>query len=187
MGKVRIIGGIYRSRILGFKDEINGLRPTPDRVRETVFNWLGQDLSGKVCLDLFAGSGALGFEALSRGAKHVTMVEKDQNIARDLRLNQEKLNAPNMEIMQRNALNYLDLSTLQFDVIFLDPPYTGTLLTECLSVLKASNVLAPNGIIYIEYKTAPDLSGYTIVKQSKAGVVNYMLIQPELSEGTECH
>ena len=72
-------------------------------------------------------------------------------------------------------------------MIFLDPPYTGTLLTECLSVLKASNVLAPNGIIYIEYKTAPDLSGYTIVKQSKAGVVNYMLIQPELSEGTECH
>jgi len=182
MGKVRIIGGLYRSRVLSFKDNASGLRPTPDRVRETVFNWLGQDLSGKVCLDLFAGSGALGFEAVSRNAKHVTLVESDADIARDLRLNQERLNAANLEITQRNALAYLSMCTLQFDVIFLDPPYESGLLQQSLDAIAVSEVLVKNGTIYIEYRSAPDVALYDIVKHGKAGAVNYALLQIKMKD-----
>ena len=177
MGKVRIIGGTHRSRILNFKDDVNGLRPTPDRVRETVFNWLGQELTGKKCLDLFAGSGALGFEALSRNAKHVTLVEKDAEVCKDLRLNQERLNATNLEIIQRNATSYVEMCNHQFDVVFIDPPYASILLKQSLELIKNNNILAPDGIVYIEYQEQPDLSGYEIIKQSKAGKVNYALLQ----------
>lgn len=182
MGKVRIIGGIYRSRILNFKDDVNGLRPTPDRVRETVFNWLGQELTGKKCLDLFAGSGALGFEALSRNAKHVTLVEKDAQVCKDLRLNQELLNAINLEIVQRNAASYIDMCSHQFDVIFVDPPYASILLKQSLELIRNSKILVSGGLVYIEYQELPELSGYEVVKQSKAGKVNYALLQLEEKE-----
>ncbi len=178
MGQVRIIGGIHRSRILKFKDGVNGLRPTPDRVRETLFNWLGQDLTGKTCLDLFAGSGALGFEALSRNAKWVTLVEKDIAVVKDLRRNQEVLAMSNIEITNSNGINYLERLPKGFDVIFLDPPYQSELLSKSLDIISKTDVLTNNGVIYIEYQTRPNLDGYDIIKESKAGNVGYMLITP---------
>ena len=102
---VRIIGGVWRSRILDFPDALD-LRPTPDRVRETLFNWLGQDLSGRTCLDLFAGSGALGFEALSRGAASVVMVEKDPAVLRALRDSAQKLGGRNLTVVRGDALEF---------------------------------------------------------------------------------
>ena len=178
MGQVRVIGGIHRSRILKFKDGVNGLRPTPDRVRETLFNWLGQDLTGKTCLDLFAGSGALGFEALSRNAKWVTLVEKDIAVVKDLRRNQEVLAMSNIEITNSNGINYLERLPKGFDVIFLDPPYQSELLSKSLDIISKTDVLTNNGVIYIEYQTRPNLDGYDIIKESKAGNVGYMLITP---------
>jgi 16S rRNA (guanine966-N2)-methyltransferase len=178
MGQVRIIGGIHRSRILKFKDGVNGLRPTPDRVRETLFNWLGQDLIGKTCLDLFAGSGALGFEALSRNAKWVTLVEKDNAVIKDLRRNQEILAMSNIEITNSNGINYLERLPKGFDVIFLDPPYQSDLLSKSLDIISKTDVLSNSGVVYIEYQTRPNLDGYDIIKESKAGNVGYMLITP---------
>ncbi len=178
MGRVRIIGGIHRSRILKFHDGVDGLRPTPDRVRETLFNWLGQDLTNKTCLDLFAGSGALGFEALSRNANWVTLVEKDASIIKDLRRNQEILGVTNSEIVNSNGINYLERAARRFDVIFLDPPYQSELLSKSLDFISRNSVLANDGLIYIEYQTRPDLTNYVILKESKAGNVDYMLIAP---------
>jgi 16S rRNA (guanine966-N2)-methyltransferase len=181
MGKIRIIGGTYRSRLVRFKTEAEGLRPTPDRVRESLFNWLGQDLTGKTCLDLFAGSGALGFEAASRNAKQVIMVEKNPSVVKDLRLNQELLRVNNLEIVRQDALAYLTMYNRQFEVIFLDPPYSSNLLTSSLQLLNKVCRLKPDGLIYIEYETMPDLTNYSIIKQGKAGTVNYALIKPKPS------
>lgn len=176
MGSVRIIGGVNRSRILKFSDSQSLLRPTPDRVRETLFNWLGQDLTGMVCLDLFAGSGALGFEAVSRNAKKVIMVEKEVAIIKDLKRNQELLSVTNVDIIPFNAITFLERTTEKFDVIFLDPPYQSELMNKCLSVLSQKELLKPNGVIYIEYQIALDLSKYAIIKESKAGKVQYKLL-----------
>ena len=115
--QVRINAGIWRSRLLKFPD-MEGLRPTPDRVRQTVFNWLGQDLTGKTCLDLFAGTGAMGFEALSRNAKQVAMIENASIAFKALKQNQELLNAQNCQILNIDALKFLASNTQKFDVIF---------------------------------------------------------------------
>src|SRR5215467_4091180 len=119
---VRIIGGEWRSRLLEFPDALD-LRPTPDRVRETLFNWLGQDLSGRVCLDLFAGSGALGFEALSRGAASVVMVENDPGTLRALRESAQKLGARNLTFVRGDALEFARESRTRFDVGLFVLPY----------------------------------------------------------------
>src|SRR3990167_11007598 len=118
MGKVRIIGGLYRSRILKFKDGVDGLRPTPDAIREKLFNWLGKDLSGKKCLDLFAGSGALGFEAVSRNATAVTMVESDKIVFGYLQENEKLLQSDNVMLINTSAIEYLKNSKDKFDLIF---------------------------------------------------------------------
>lgn len=182
MGKVRIIGGVYRSRWLPFNDNVNGLRPTPDRVRETLFNWLGQDLSGKSCLDLFSGSGALGFEAISRNAQQVVMVENSLQVAKSLTANKNLLKINNLEIYVNDALVYLKNCQSKFDVIFLDPPYASGLLAKVLALIKVRHDLINDGIIYIEYQNSvaappPDLSDYQIIKSGKAGVVNYALLR----------
>jgi 16S rRNA (guanine966-N2)-methyltransferase len=122
MGKIRIIGGIHRSRQLTVLDA-NGLRPTLDRVKETLFNWLGQDLTGLNCLDAFSGSGSLGFEAISRNAKSVIMIELEQRVYQQLVTNQKLLNVNNCQIIHGNATEFLKTTNLVFDVIFLDPPY----------------------------------------------------------------
>jgi 16S rRNA (guanine966-N2)-methyltransferase len=135
LNRVRIIGGTWRSRILRFPD-VAGLRPTPDRVRETLFNWLGQNLDGLSCLDLFAGSGALGFEAASRHARSVTMIERDKSAFDALRANAKTLGAdglnPGLHLLAADALEWICAPQRPeepgYDVVFVDPPYQSELL-----------------------------------------------------------
>lgn len=174
MGKIRIIGGTHRSRQLTVLDA-DGLRPTLDRVKETLFNWLGQDLTGQTCLDLFAGSGSLGFEAISRNAQSVTMVEKSSQVAQQLISNVQLLRAENCQIINSEAQRFLAKNSLKFDVIFLDPPYNSALLEQSLRLITPH--LAVDGVIYIEYhQNKPDLSQFNILKHSQAGSVNYALL-----------
>ena len=174
MGKIRIIGGMHRSRQLTVLDA-DGLRPTLDRVKETLFNWLGQDLTGQTCLDLFAGSGSLGFEAISRNAAMVQMVDKSAKVVQQLISNVQLLRAENCQIINSEAQRFLAKNLLKFDVIFLDPPYNSALLEQSLRLI--SPHLAVGGVIYIEYhQNKPDLSQFNILKHSQAGSVNYALL-----------
>jgi 16S rRNA (guanine966-N2)-methyltransferase len=172
--QVRIIGGEWRSRIIEFPDQ-TGLRPTPNRVRETLFNWLGQHLDGKTCLDLFAGSGALGFEALSRGASEVVMVEQSASVARGLTENAQRLGMDNATIVNADAMQYLRGATRKFDVIFLDPPFNQGLLEQAFASL--TPWLAMDGKVYIESElTFEPSSAWKILKQSRAGQVKFQLM-----------
>ncbi|WP_199103005.1 16S rRNA (guanine(966)-N(2))-methyltransferase RsmD [Aquitalea sp. ASV11] len=174
--KVRIIGGQYRRRLLPFPDA-EGLRPTPDRVRETVFNWLGQELYGKRCLDLFAGSGALGFEAASREAARVVMVEKSRKVVESLKANRQLLAATHIDVVAMDAMHYVQGCREIFDVIFLDPPYDSTLLQQVLPLTAA--LLAEDGVVYFEARHWPEaLSGWEVIKQDKAASVHYALARP---------
>jgi 16S rRNA (guanine966-N2)-methyltransferase len=184
---IRIIGGDWKRTPLPVLD-LDGLRPTPDRVRETLFNWLGQDLAGQTCLDLFAGSGALGFEAASRGAARVLMVEKSSKAAAQIRANQAKLGARNIEIAEADALRLANgLTPASFDVIFLDPPFGDKAL-----LLRALEVAAPlasaDGAIYVECGDPLDpseidaLAGWTVVREGKAGAVRYHLLRRQNEE-----
>lgn len=172
--KVRIIGGQWRSRLIQFADD-ELIRPTPDRVRETLFNWLGQDMTGKTCLDLFAGSGALGFEAASRGAKQVTMVEQNGNAVRNLRGSIEKLDASQVRLEPADARAFLTASSGRYDVIFVDPPFKSGLLAEVLPLLPAK--LEKNGVVYVESsdKLLPD-DVWTVWKQGRTSHVYYCLL-----------
>ena len=172
--QVRINGGVWRSRLLKFPD-VEGLRPTPERVRQAVFNWLGQDLSGKICLDLFAGTGAFGFEALSRNAKNVVMVENSRLALQALTLNQTLLNANNCQIFFIDAFKFLSENKQLFDIIFCDPPFNKELIIQLLPVLNQN--LSKNGFLYIEaeYAIKSDAS-WQVIKQNKAGNVYYHLL-----------
>jgi 16S rRNA (guanine966-N2)-methyltransferase len=173
---VRIIGGAWRSRLVSFPDE-PGLRPTPDRVRETLFNWLGQDLTGKRCLDLFAGSGVLGFEALSRGAAEVVMVERSRTIAEALRDNAGRLGASGFRLVVGDALHFLgDPGAGRFDVVFVDPPYGSGLVGQALERLPA--VLAGGALVYVESNAAvePD-PPWRVRRHDRAGAVHYHLME----------
>lgn len=172
---VRINAGQWRSRVLKFPDA-KGLRPTPDRVRQTVFNWLGQDLTGKSCLDLFAGTGAMSFEALSRNAKQVVMVENAKAVAKVLKQNQTLLQADNCQIITMDALQFLAGTQQQFDVIFCDPPYQNQWLGKLLPILGA--YLTEEGVLYAEaeYEIATS-EHWEVVKKGKAGHVFYHLLK----------
>jgi len=176
--QVRINAGVWRSRLLKFPD-VEGLRPTPERVRQTVFNWLGQDLTGKTCLDLFAGTGALGFEALSRNAKNVVMVENSVLAYQSLMQNQQLLDAKNSHILRQDVLAFLSQNTQLFDVVFCDPPYHKAWLEKILPSLNQH--LSPSGLLYIEAEFSLELrdllSGWQLVKQNKAGNVYYHLLK----------
>jgi len=173
---VRIGAGHWRSRILEFPDA-QGLRPTPDRVRQTVFNWLGQDLTSLHCLDLFAGTGVMGFEALSRNAKTVTMVELAKAPYQALLQNQKTLSATDARIMQQDALQFLAQNTQQFDVIFCDPPYKQAWLDKLLPSLHTH--LSADGVVYVEAEYAiTTADGWAVVKHGKAGNVFYHLLKP---------
>ncbi|MBI4937427.1 MAG: 16S rRNA (guanine(966)-N(2))-methyltransferase RsmD [Nitrosomonadales bacterium] len=176
MNKVRIIGGTYRSRQILFPDE-EGLRPTPDRVRETLFNWLGQDLTGKRCLDLFAGSGALGFEAVSRGAAEAVMVENNRAAFRALQENSKKLGCNNVALYCEDGLGFARRrETGHYDVIFADPPFRDGVLPEVLPLL--AEKLAEGGLVYIESGEAFEPGApWKAVKRAKAGKVHYQLLQ----------
>ncbi|MEI6300626.1 MAG: 16S rRNA (guanine(966)-N(2))-methyltransferase RsmD [Betaproteobacteria bacterium] len=178
---VRIIGGTWRSRVIRFPDA-SGLRPSPDRVRETLFNWLGQDLTGLACLDLFAGSGALGFEAASRGASSVVMLETAPEAAAALRANASLLDAKSWRLAAGDALEFLRSQHSRqgglFDVVFVDPPFASGLVERVLPLLPG--LLAPGARVYVESGeglVVPE--GWQILRQGKAGVVRYHLLQKE--------
>ena len=172
--KVRIIGGEWRSRILRFPTQ-EGLRPTPDRIRETLFNWLGPLVPGKTCLDLFAGSGALGFEACSRGAKHVTLVEQNPKVFAALRENAQKLGDDRLSIQRADGVAWLRTDRDVYDVIFLDPPFQSALLEQVLPMLLTR--LARGGCVYVE-TGAPinPPAGLRLLKSGRAGQVYFGLL-----------
>lgn len=173
--RVRIIGGAWRSRLISFPAR-NDLRPTPDRVRETLFNWLGQDLTGAVCLDLFAGSGALGFEAASRGARRVVMVEQDAAVHRALTASREALAAVVVELNRADALEFLRTDSGVYDVVFLDPPFRAGVWPRLAALLPPR--LAPGALVYYEGAAPPSIPpGWEIHRQGRAGRVRYQLLK----------
>ncbi len=178
MNSVRIIGGAFRRRVLKFPDS-EGLRPTPDRVRETLFNWLGQELDGWHCLDLFAGSGALGFEAASRGAARVVLVEQAPRVLAALHENRELLHKPPaLEIIRADALQYLASIKNSFDLIFLDPPYKKGWIPRLEPLL--AGALKADGLIYVEAEHEIEALGeWRPVRHGKAGEVHYQLMRRE--------
>jgi 16S rRNA (guanine(966)-N(2))-methyltransferase RsmD len=152
------------------------LRPTPDRVRETLFNWLGQDLSGRRCLDLFAGSGALGMEAASRGASEVVLVEKNRAVFNALKENVSKLKLNNITLRNEDGLGFASRANEQFDVIFLDPPFQSDYWEKLLPLL--TKQLKEEGLLYVESGkefSAGDL--WQVYKQGKSGAVHYQLLK----------
>jgi len=161
--------------MLAFPDQ-PGLRPTPDRVRQTLFNWLGQDLAGLVCLDLFSGTGVMGFEALSRGAEKVIMVEKSTVAYKALQQNKQLLNAAHAHLINMDAMQFLAENASPFDVIFLDPPYKQGWLAKLLPAIKTH--LKLDGVIYAEAEFAmQDDDDWQVVKHGKAGNVFYHLLK----------
>lgn len=173
--RLRIIGGEWRSRIITFPPETD-LRPTSDRVRETLFNWLGQDLTGKTCLDLFAGSGALGFEAASRGAKRVVMVERNPAVFRALQTSAAALVATTVELKRADALEFLRTEDGIYDVVFLDPPFRVDCLPQVLAALIAH--LAPGAMVYLEAPRAPVLPPqWQVWRSGRAGAVTHQLLK----------
>nr|SPS06485.1 Methyltransferase [Candidatus Nitrotoga fabula] len=165
---------MYRRRWIEFPDAEN-LRPTPDRVRETLFNWLGQDLDGKRCLDLFAGSGALGFEAISRGASEVVMVEFNRTVYRALQESSRKLGCRNVSLCCENGLEYVRRENGLFDVIFLDPPFKSDYLPALFPLLGCK--LTQNGVIYLESGVVFEPEhGWYALKRAQAGAVHYQLL-----------
>jgi 16S rRNA (guanine966-N2)-methyltransferase len=172
---VRIVAGTWRSRQVTFPAEA-GLRPTPDRVRETLFNWLGQDLTGKRCLDLFAGSGALGFEALSRGAREVVFVERSAPIRRAIAANADRLAAERFRLVAGDALEFVANTPERFDVVFVDPPYGSGLVEAALPLLP--RLLAADALVYVESDRAFSAAQpWLRVREGRAGAVHYCLIR----------
>ena len=177
-GKLRIIAGQWRSRVLPIVEQ-PGLRPTPDRVRETLFNWLQSVVPGSRCLDLFAGSGALGFEAASRGAAEVVLVEKQTDACRVLDDNIRTLKAEQIKLVNRDALQWLAGCDQPFDVVFLDPPYALELLAESCRLLEQHQCLADEAYVYLELASnqqLPELpANWQLIRSKRAGQVSYHL------------
>lgn len=175
--RVRIIGGRFRRRLLDFPGSA-GLRPTPDRVRETVFNWLGQDLPDWVCLDLFAGSGALGFEAASREAGRVIMIERDRDAHAALEKNRTVLGANQVEVLRADAMAWLGNTRETFDLVFVDPPFDSGLAAPVLADL--ARVLKPGGFAYVEQgETVLAPPGFIMHRSGRAGRSHFALLIKE--------
>jgi len=178
--RVRIIGGTWRSRQIRVAAH-GELRPTPDRVRETLFNWLGQDLSGRTCLDLYAGSGALGYEAASRRAARVVMVERDRGVFDALERTRIALDATSVELVRADALEFLRGDGGRYDVVFLDPPFRDANWPRILVALP--DRLNPGALVYAESATPLEPpAGWEIRKKSRAGQVSYQLLQRAQNE-----
>ncbi len=177
-GRLRIIAGKWRSRKLTFPHQ-DKLRPTPDRIRETLFNWLQADLPGSCCLDLFAGSGALGFEAASRGAAEVVMIEHNRDAASALKQNIELLAADDVQLVIADALEWLKKNQRVFDIVFLDPPFKSGLLDKCCELLENGQSLAQNAKIYIEHALGDEdfdiPASWECLQNKSAGQVSYKL------------
>ena len=176
--ELRIIGGKWRSRRVQFPP-LPQLRPSPDRVRETLFNWLAPIIEGARCLDLFAGSGALGFEAASRGAAAVVLVDRDPRVCAALVANAAKLGGERLEVVCADAFAYLARASDRFDIAFVDPPFGEGLLVRACTALPASGRLAPGARVYLECEAqagAPELPpGWTLARSRRAGRVGYHL------------
>ena len=182
-GRLRIVAGNWRSRLLDIA-EVEGLRPTSERIRETLFNWLAPTLHGSRCLDLYAGTGALGLEALSRGAAEAVFVERSPVAARQLQKNIDLLDARGASVVTQGALDYLQREASgPFDLVFLDPPFADDLLEETCRLLAARGLLAAGARVYLEQdraKPEPRLpDNWTIKKNKTAGNVRYLLAMVE--------
>lgn len=182
-GQCRIIAGKWRGRIIRFEDA-EGLRPTTDRIRETVFNWLQVYLSKSACLDCFAGSGVLGFEAISRGAADVVFVEQNSATVKNLRDTVNLLKADNASVVQADVLSWLQSPKTAidfnraFDLVFLDPPFHSGLLTKCSALLVSSGCLTEDAIIYVEHAVDEEVvlpDNWICLKEKKSGQVSYKL------------
>jgi 16S rRNA (guanine966-N2)-methyltransferase len=175
--QVRIIGGEHRGRRLPFAD-LPGLRPTGDRIRETLFNWLQPLITGARCLDLFAGSGSLGLEAASRGASQVVMLDTVSAVVRQLEENRRNLNLKQVSIVRADALQWLEQEPSPFDVVFLDPPFTANLLGPLCQKLN-QGWLADGSRVYLEDEISRELpvlpEGWQLLKEKTAGQVRYGL------------
>ncbi len=177
LGEVRLIGGIWKRSKLPVAD-CPGLRPTPDRVRETLFNWLGQDLTGWRVLDAFAGSGALGFEAASRGASEVQLLEREGVLVDSLQAVKLRLGAGAVSVLRVDALSWMPRApAARFEVVFVDPPFDSGLAPAAAAA--AARLVVPGGYLYVESATAlaEPPPGYTLFRQFKAGAVHAQLWQ----------
>jgi len=179
-GRLRIVAGIWRNRVLEIAD-VPGLRPSPLRIRETLFNWLTPRIVGARCLDLFAGTGALGLEALSRGAATTVFVEKSQKAVEALRRNVASLEAAGADVQARDAVNFMGAAApKQFDLVFLDPPFADDRISELCRLIDERDLLASGASVYLEQDRAreqPELpDGWSILKNKTAGNVRYMLV-----------
>jgi len=179
---IRIIGGKYRGKKLHFPDS-EGLRPTPDRVRETLFNWLMSTIRGARCLDAFAGSGALGFEAWSRGASNVVLIEHAPQVFANLKNIAATFNSPNLSVVCADAGDYMQKACEPFDVIFLDPPFSQNNIPQYLTILAKSSILPVGGLVYIESakEIIPDPAYWQKIKLKHAGQVVYGMYKKHAS------
>jgi 16S rRNA (guanine966-N2)-methyltransferase len=188
--RLRIIGGQWRSRVIEFPDA-PGLRPTPNRVRETLFNWLREAVIGARCLDLFAGSGALGLEALSRGARRVIQVERQGEACAALRRNALTLGADALEVVENDVFRFLEGPVTPSDLAFLDPPFGEEWIAPCCRLLETRGWLSEGAHIYVEVKAGappgglPD--GWRLLKSGKAGEVGYHLYQRQPERRNDTH
>ena len=177
--RLRIIAGRWRGVPITFP-AVESIRPSPDRVRETLFNWLQHEIVGASCLDLFAGSGALGIEALSRGAANVTFVDSDPRISRHIEQTLQRLSASDQRVVAMDALKFLKGPAQAFQIVFLDPPYASDLLADVCALL-AKGWLAPRAWIYLENaadRALPELpAGWSLYRSKRAGQVGYHLVQ----------
>lgn len=179
-GELRIIGGQWRSRKLRFPDA-GGVRPTPARTRETLFNWLSFHVEQSRCLDLFAGSGAMGLEALSRGAGSALFVERNPAAAASIRTALKQLGAVGGEVLQADALRLLEQPGGSYDIVFIDPPFGTDIISTCCELLEQHQWLKPGALIYLEQErgkpipTTPD--NWSLHRQAKAGQVAYYLMR----------
>lgn len=185
LSKIRLIAGQWRSRLITFRAD-EGIRPTPDRIRETLFNWLTPYLEGASCLDLFAGSGALSFEALSRGAGHSVLVEQNPLVIKQIQENQEKLNTRDVTLLLarlprdfERLAKLVPAKLLPFDVVFLDPPFKKDFLGPCCEWLEKNNWLKSGSVIYIEaekdLEPLPIPATWELVKEKTTQQVRYGL------------
>lgn len=186
-GQIRIIGGQWRGRKLPVTDS-PGLRPTTDRVRETLFNWLAPYMVDARCLDCFAGSGALGLESLSRYAASATLLEMERHVAQQLQKNLATLKAANGKVVNTNTLNYLNQTGTPHDIVFIDPPFRKGLLDDTLSLLEKNGWLADGALIYVESEVEngmpPVPANWQLHREKVAGQVAYRLYLRE-TQGAE--
>jgi 16S rRNA (guanine966-N2)-methyltransferase len=180
-GRLRIVAGIWRSRLLDIAD-VEGLRPTSERIRETLFNWLVPDIHGARCLDLYAGTGALGLEALSRGAASAVFVEASPVAEKQLKMNTGLLDASGATVLRMDALDYLTgKPDERFDIVFLDPPFAADLLDETCRLMAEQQLLADGALVYLEQdRGKAELKlpkTWRVLKDKTAGNVRYMLAQ----------